>query len=172
MKKSICLSVVVAVLLTGAVVWSQSKATGAPQGALGKSSDLLRLLRMPSPPAGAKVMNASGMLVKPANATHIYKFATADFPGASYSNATGTANGLVVGTFAYSSSSDAQAFTFKGGVYRTLLVPGSIASRADNVNSLGQIVGTFYDSAENATDLWTMRERSRRWITRGRCIPM
>ena len=53
-----------------------------------------------------------------------------------------------MGYFAYNNAvAPEQAFTFKGGVYSTLLVPGSTSASAFNVNSLGQIVGGFWDNA-------------------------
>src|SRR3984893_12636664 len=92
MKRSVCLSAVVAALLMGTVVWSQS--TAARQGTLDKSSDLLRLLRPPSAAAGSEVvMNASGTIAEPLASAHIYKFATTDYPGASFSQTTGNSNG-------------------------------------------------------------------------------
>src|ERR1700674_3694852 len=133
MKRNVGLSAVVAVLLMGTVVWSQSTAAGTRQGTWDRSSDLLRLLRPPSAPAGSKVvMNVS----EPLAAAHIYKFATTDYPGASSSQTTGNANGMAVGIFSYGSGSGIQGFIYKGGVYSTLTVPGSTETIAFAVNSL------------------------------------
>ena len=143
MKRNVCLSAVVAVLLMGTVVWSQSTAAETRQGTLDRSSDLLRLLRPPSAPAGSKVvMNVS----EPLAAAHIYKFATTDYPGASGSQTTGNANGMAVGIFSYGSGSS-QSFIYKGGVYSTLTVPGSTLAVPYDVNSLGQIVGGYIDNS-------------------------
>src|ERR1700687_2319021 len=148
MKRSVCLSAVVAVLLMGTVVWSQSTATGTRHSTLDKSSDLLRLLRPASAAAGSKVvMNASGTIAEPLASAHIYKFATTDYPGASSSQTTGNANGMAVGIFNYGSGSGIQAFIYKGGVYSTLTVPGSTGTVAFAVNSLGQIVGGYVDNS-------------------------
>src|ERR1700738_2135228 len=126
MKRNIYLSAVVAVLLMGTVVWSQSTAAGTRQGTLDRASDLLRLLRPPSVAAGSKVvMNGSGTMAEPLAGAHIYKFATTDYPGASSSQTTGNANGIAVGIFSYGSGSGIQGFIYKGGVYSTLTVPGS-----------------------------------------------
>jgi hypothetical protein len=148
MKRSVCLSAVVAVLLMGTVVWSQSTAAATRQGALDRSSDLLRLLRPPSVAAGSKVvMNGSERMAEPLATAHIYKFATTDYPGASSSQTTGNANGMAVGIFSYGSGSGTQAFIYKGGVYSTLTVPGSTGTVAFSVNSLGQIVGEYADNS-------------------------
>src|ERR1700675_925853 len=101
MKRNVCLSAVVAVLLMGTVAWSQSTAAETRQGTLDRSSDLLRLLRPPSVAAGSKVvMIGSGTMADP-QSSHIYKFATTDYPGASGSQTTGNANGMAVGIFSY-----------------------------------------------------------------------
>jgi len=148
MKRNVGLSAVVAVLLMGTVVWSQSTAAGTRQGTLDRSSDLLRLLRPPSAPAGSKVvMIGSGTMADPQSSPHIYKFATTDYPGASGSQTTGNANGMAVGIFSYGSGSS-QSFIYKGGVYSTLTVPGSTETIAFAVNSLGQIVGGYVDNSK------------------------
>src|ERR1700675_4040983 len=142
MKRNVCLSAVVAVLLMGTVAWSQSTAAGTRQGTLDRSSDLLRLLRPPSAPAGSKVvMNVS----EPLAAAHLYQFATTDYPGASSSQTTGNANGMAVGIFGYGSGT--QAFIYKGGVYSTLTVPGSPGTVPQVVNGLGEIVGGYVDNS-------------------------
>jgi hypothetical protein len=146
MKRNIYLSAVVAVLLMGTVVWSQSTAAGTRQGTLDKASDLLRLLRPPSVAAGPKVvMNGTGTMADPQSSPHIYKFATTDYPGASSSQTTGNANGMAVGIFSYGSGS--QSFIYKDGVYSTLTVPGSTLVVPYDVNSLGQIVGGYIDNS-------------------------
>src|ERR1700732_956538 len=146
MKRNVGLSAVVAVLLMGTVVRSQSTAAGTRQGTLDKASDLLRLLRPPSVAAGSKmVMIGSGTMADPQSSPHIYKFATTDYPGASSSQTTGNANGMAVGIFGYGSGT--QAFIYKGGVYSTLTVPGSTATVPYSVNGLGQIVGGYVDNS-------------------------
>src|ERR1700724_1871779 len=126
MKRNVGLSAVVAVLLMGTVVWSQSTAAETRQGTLDRSSDLLRLLRPPSVAAGSRVgMIGSGTMADPQSSPHIYKLATTDYPGASGSQTTGNANGMAVGIFSYGSGSGTQAFIYKGGGDRTLTVPGS-----------------------------------------------
>src|ERR1700730_7440338 len=125
MKRNVGLSAIGAVLLMGTVVWSQSTAAGTRQGTLDRSSDLLRLLRPPSVAAGSRVvMNGTGTMAEPQSPPHIYKFATTDYPGASSSQTTGNANGMAVGIFNYGSGTS-QSFTYKGGAYSTLTVPGS-----------------------------------------------
>lgn len=151
MKTNVFLSAMVAVLLMGTVVWSQSTAAGTKQGTLDRSIDLLRLLRPPSVAAGSKVvMNTSGTMADPLGPVHIYKFATTDHPGASSSRTLGNANGIAVGVFNYSSSSGTRAFIYKAGAYSTLTVPGStqtVAFAVNAVNSLGQIVGEYVDNS-------------------------
>ena len=127
MKKSVCLSAVVAVLLTGTVVWSQSTATGKPQSRLDRSSDLMRLLQHPGGAAVARATTPSSAGVAPMIPAHIYKFATVDYPGAPQTQATGNANGTAVGIFSYGPSGGG-AFVFKGGVYSLLAAPGSLAT--------------------------------------------
>jgi uncharacterized membrane protein len=146
MKRSVRLFAVVMVLVVGTLTWSQSATAG--KSPLDRSSKLMRLLQKPDVKPGARVMNASGAVtVKPlAAAAHVYKFATADYPGASLSEATATAAGTTVGLFSYGSTSATFSFKLKGGVYTTYTVPGSAGTVAFSVNSVGQIVGAYVDN--------------------------
>jgi len=75
-----------------------------------------------------------------------YDFATADYPGASFSLAFGNNARTVVGAFVFApASSPVSAFTFKRGVYRTLVVPGATGSFATDINSSDQVVGAYAD---------------------------
>jgi len=77
----------------------------------------------------------------------VYKFATADFPGAYLSVATDANKSTVVGYFSYSEKTgDLSAFTLRAGLYQSFTVPGATATFAEGINETGQIVG-FYEDA-------------------------
>jgi uncharacterized membrane protein len=84
--------------------------------------------------------------------TKVYKFSTADYPGADYSEVFDTDGATSVGAFAFSDTTGPlTAFTVKGNVYRILDVPGSQFSFATAINSSGLIGGSYLDlsSAEH-----------------------
>jgi len=99
-------------------------------------------------------------LVRPANANRqldnetvspevaVYSFATVDYPAAVYSNVWDTNGTTTVGEFSYSvSMSPLTAFTFKGGIYKTFEVPNSQLSVITGINTTGQMVGYYDDTA-------------------------
>ena len=77
--------------------------------------------------------------------TKVYKFATADFPGAAFSGAYDIYLGTVVGLFNYPGSGPLTSFTVKGGIFRPLAVPGVQNTEALGMNTLGQIIGCYTD---------------------------
>src|SRR6202041_2478996 len=77
------------------------------------------------------------------------KFATADYPGASVSEAVGDADNTVVGLAEYTTTSGEFTFTFKGGVYSAFTLPGAPATEIFDINSAGVITGGFDDNAGN-----------------------
>jgi hypothetical protein len=148
MKRNVCLSAVVAVLLMGTVVWSQSTAAGKRQGTLDKSSDLLRLLRPPSAAPGSKVgMNGSEWMAEPLATAHILQVRHDGLSRcvvvANYRECKRNGDGDIQLWFELGDT----AFIYKGGVYSTLTVPGSTGTVAFSVNSLGQIVGEYADNS-------------------------
>ncbi len=84
----------------------------------------------------------------PTSDAKVYNFATADYPGAAFSLAFDNNARTVVGAFVFvPDSSPVTAFTFKRGVYQTLVVPGAAGSFATAINSLDQLVGAYADPA-------------------------
>jgi hypothetical protein len=80
----------------------------------------------------------------------VYAFATADYPGAAISLVFDRDGTTAVGAFILdptAGSSPATAFTFSGGVYQILSVPGSTASIATCINGAGSIGGVYADLA-------------------------
>lgn len=75
-------------------------------------------------------------------AAKIYKFASADFPGAAGSLVFDENTSTVLGDSSFSSSF---GFTLKGVNYATLTVPGSSANEATGINTTGAIVGIYVD---------------------------
>ena len=113
------------------------------RGTLNEISPLMRVLRKPTVGAGAN-RHANSQL---APSVHIYRFVTQDFPGASFTQIMASSNGVAVGNYSFATNSPLVPFTFKGGVYRTLTVPGAVSARVFSVNSVGQIVGDYIDTA-------------------------
>jgi hypothetical protein len=80
----------------------------------------------------------------------VYKFATADYPGASQSIVFDNEGGTAIGTFQFGPTSPTTAFTFHAGVYEILSVPNSLASILTGINNSGQLVGVYADLASVA----------------------
>ena len=77
-----------------------------------------------------------------------YTFSTADYPGGDYSTLTDANASTAVGYFAFTVKNlNFTAFTLTGNDYKILSIPGSTASQAFAINTSGQIVGRYYDSA-------------------------
>lgn len=115
------------------LVWSQS--TPSP-----RSPRELLGLGQPHRSSQPKWSAVSGAIV-PASAK-IYKFASADFPGAAQSLVFDENLSTVVGDSSFTS---AFGFTLKGGNYAALTVPGAASSQATGINTAGEIVGIFVD---------------------------
>ena len=80
----------------------------------------------------------------------VYAFASVDYPGAAQSLVFDSDGTTAVGAFVFdpgSATSPTTAFTFTGGVYQILTVPGSTASIATGINGAGLIVGVYQDLA-------------------------
>ena len=106
----------------------------------------LRPLSRATPAAPAAI--ARGATARAA--AKVLSFATADFPGAALSQVLDMDGTTAVGGFRFdpnSPGSRANAFTFAGGVYQILSVPGSNESIATGINSSGLIVGVSIDLA-------------------------
>jgi uncharacterized membrane protein len=81
-------------------------------------------------------------------AAKVYTFASVDYPGAAVSLVFDSDDTTAVGAFVFdpgSATSPATAFTFTGGAYQILSVPGSTASIATGTNGGGLIVGVYED---------------------------
>jgi probable HAF family extracellular repeat protein len=78
-----------------------------------------------------------------------YAFASVDYPGAAWSFVGDTNGTTTVGYFMLDPTGEfcATAFTFAGGVYRTIAVPNATSSFAMGINASGSIVGTYEDAA-------------------------
>ena len=114
----------------------------AQRGTLNEISPLMQFLRKPE--AGANTTLRANL--QPALAAHVFKFVTADFPGASFTQVAAASTGLVVGNYSFGPDTQLTPFTLKAGVYKTLIVPGAVSARIFSVNSLGQIVGDYVDT--------------------------
>jgi hypothetical protein len=78
--------------------------------------------------------------------TKVYKFRSIDYPGA-HSSLVHDFNGkTAIGEF-YGTDN---AFTFRGGSYVTLNVPGAIVSTGYGINTSSEIVGSYEDSSRNS----------------------
>ena len=75
-------------------------------------------------------------------AAKVYKFASADFPGAAASLVFDRNTSTVLGD---SSFTTGFAFTLAGVNYATVKVPGSADSEATGINTTGAIVGIYVD---------------------------
>jgi len=77
-------------------------------------------------------------------AAKVYKFASADFPGAAGSLVFDENTSTVLGDSGFSS---VFGFTLKAGNYSELTVPGAIGNEATGINTAGEIVGIYVDAA-------------------------
>src|SRR5690242_2611238 len=84
------------------------KAAGQ-RGTLNENSPLMRILQKPA--VGTKVNHQSKSPLVPAR--HIFRFATTDFPGASFSETLAVNNGVVVGNYSFSSEAILTPFVLK-----------------------------------------------------------
>ena len=81
------------------------------------------------------------LAVRPA-AAKVYKFASADYPGAATSLVFDANLSTVLGDSSFSS---AFGFTLAGGNYSILSVPSSTGNEATGINTAGEIVGIYTD---------------------------
>ena len=80
----------------------------------------------------------------------VYAFASVDYPGAAESLVFDSDGTTAVGAFIFdpgNATRPSTAFTFTGGVYQILTVPGSTRSIATGINGAGLIVGVYQDLA-------------------------
>ena len=131
------------------IAWGQSRPDlqTKQRGILGLNN-LLGLRPAQRPTAqSSKVLQQDAVALGLAKAK-VYKFATADYPGASQSIVFDNEGGTAIGTFTFDpSTSPSTAFTFHAGVYEILSVPNSLASILTGINSSGQLVGVYTDLA-------------------------
>src|SRR6476620_1498835 len=81
-------------------------------------------------------------------AARVFAFASADYPGAALSILFDSDGTTAVGGFIFdptSGTSPATAFTFAGGAYQILTVPGANVSIATGINGAGVVVGVYED---------------------------
>jgi len=118
---------------------------------------LLDLRPGPEPPRTAAA--AADAVAQGLAAAKVYSFASVDYPGAAECLVLDTDGTTAVGAFVFdpaSSASPLTAFTFTGGDYQILAVPGSTNSLATGINATGQIVGTYDDLGGVSTALPAM----------------
>jgi hypothetical protein len=131
------------------IAWGQSRPDlqTKQRGILGLNN-LLGLRPAQRPTAQSrKVLQQDAVALGLAKAK-VYKFATADYPGASQSVVFDNEGGTAIGTFTFDpSTSPLTAFTFHAGVYEILSVPNSLASILTGMNGSGQLVGAYADLA-------------------------
>ena len=114
------------------LVWSQSTVSPrSPRELLGLGQAHASTQLKPTAVSGA---------ITPA--AKIYKFASADFPGAATSLVFDKNTSTVLGDSGFSSSF---GFTLQGVNYATLTVPGSSGNEATGINTTGAIVGIYVD---------------------------
>jgi hypothetical protein len=104
----------------------------------------------PSPRAGRTAVAADDAVARGLATAKVYAFASADYPGAAVSLLFDSNGTTAVGGFIFdpgSGTSPVTAFTFTGGVYQILTVPGSHVSIATGINGAGLIVGVYEDLA-------------------------
>lgn len=136
--KSVRLALVALSFATSSLAWSQSGASPVrgPRELLGLGQN-----------RNATQLARYAPSVSPAAAAKVYKFASADFPGAASSLVFDENISTVLGDSAFSSSF---GFTLKGGNYAALAVPGSTANQATGINTAGAVVGIYVDFASVA----------------------
>jgi hypothetical protein len=137
-------------LVSGAAEPALSQSTGLPQiNASPIVSDALRLLTRPlsqgAVNARAKSVVPDAVALGLARA-RVYRYASADFPGAANSLVLDEDKSTSVGYFEYTANSSPSGFTLKGGVYQAFTVPGSLpANQTTAINTGGEIVGIYAD---------------------------
>src|SRR5437867_7082682 len=97
--------------------------------------------------APAKVANQAAPSGK------VYNFASVDFPGSAMTIAAATNGKTDVGTFNFDPSSGTspnQSFTHSANKYKIYVVPGAAETALLGINSLGVMVGTYFDSSNVA----------------------
>jgi hypothetical protein len=146
--KSTLVALVALLLATSTTVLSQSQASSqaakantiTPRVLLGLSAH-----REPSQVSAARsVPNAVALGL--ANA-RVYRFASADFPGASVSLVFDKNTSTVLGDSQFNSIF---GFTLRNGLYQAFSVPGSSANEATGINTKGEIVGIYLDLSNKA----------------------
>jgi hypothetical protein len=108
------------------------------------SGQLSKLSRQHAAALRTAASHADADPLAPAKAK-VYKFATADFPGAALSAAYGNNKGTVIGLFSFSGSGPYESFTVKGGIFHSLMMPGVQNTEVQGINTLGQMVGRYTD---------------------------
>jgi hypothetical protein len=150
MKIRITLAVCLLATFAGTLLWSQSPQGSAQTTSNLRSTMLGHLLRLPSPGSVAAGSAFAKKLSLRTAAVHLYSFASADFPGAASSQATGVNAGTTVGIFVFdpkSATEHTKSFTFNGGTYRIFNMPGAVFTGVLSINGNGQIAGEYSDSA-------------------------
>jgi hypothetical protein len=135
-------------MVSGAVAQSDSPREGEAQSLFlrnrldSRQLSELRRQHAPVPPIADSQLEADPLA--PAR-TKVYKFATADYPGAAFSAVYDINKAMVVGLFNYPGSGPFTSFTVKGGIYRPVAVSGVQNTEVQGMNALGQMVGIYTD---------------------------
>ena len=147
------MSLALLALVCTAVEPALSQSTEAPRSTLsGSLSSVLRLLNVPSP--GTTVAPLARRLAPDAVAlglatARVYRFASADYPGASTSYVFDENSSTIVGDFAYNSNNLNASFTLRSNLYQTFTVPGALVGPlSTGINTGGEIVGVYRDFSE------------------------
>jgi hypothetical protein len=151
-RKTISLASLALLFAAAEPVLSQS--ADAPQSAEShRALDALHLLRWPMSHTTATPSvksNAPDAVALGLASARVYRFTTADYPGAALSVVFDANPSTIVGDFSFNPSgtppSPTTGFVLHSAVYQTLTVPGSLgASILTGINTSGEMIGVYTD---------------------------
>ena len=148
MKTSLRISFVLLTMTLAALqpAFSQSKPASKTVGAEhGLALNTLLFNRVAHAPARRVGKPAPDPVALGFAKAKVYKFSTADYPGADLSEVFDTNAATGVGAFTFGGANPTTAFTLKVTAYQTLTVPGSRAAIATAITTAGVIGGTYAD---------------------------
>jgi hypothetical protein len=127
-----------------------SQSTEAPRNALSASlSFVLRLLNVPSRGTAAVPLarrDAPDAVALGLATARVYRFASADYPGASSSYIFDENSSTIVGDFTYNTNNLNASFTLRSNLYRTFTIPDALVGPLSiGINTGGEIVGVYRD---------------------------
>jgi hypothetical protein len=156
-KTSVCVMLLAVSLSSALSTWSQSGSDSQPSQP-GRIMDLDNLHLQPTRSSTGFQTESSEPNVVAASTTakpKVYKFATADYPGAALSVAFDiSSGGTAVGVFNFNPrgtpppATPTTGFTVRGNVYQTFTIPGSTVSALTGINSFGNMVGAYGNSLD------------------------